>query len=69
MNPQGVMHPPQVKNEGRRANDGNLFFGQNKFDEKGRQINDFILEYNHSAQQNNGQKGILKNKNSDLKSQ
>ena len=36
MNPQGVMHPMQIKNEGRRANDGVLFFGQNKFDEKGR---------------------------------
>jgi len=40
------MHPMQIKNEGRRANDGIIFFGQNKFDEKGRQINDFCLEYN-----------------------
>ena len=61
MNPQGVMHPMQIKNEGRRANDGVLFFGQNKFDEKGRQINDFCLEYNQVTSPSS-KKGILKDK-------
>ena len=55
------MHPLQIKNEGRRANDGVIFFGQNKFDEKGRQINDFCLEYNQPAMASQN-KGILKDK-------
>ena len=46
MNPQGPFSPSNFKNESRRANDGVLYIGQNKFDKKGKQINDFTLEFN-----------------------
>ena len=49
MNPLGACHPQSFKNESRRANDGTLFFGQNKFDRKGKQINDFIIEFAQNA--------------------
>ena len=62
MNPQGIMHPQTIKNGSRRANDGHLYFGQNKFDEKGIQVNDFCLEFNQLL--NNNPKGILKDKKS-----
>lgn len=56
INPQGPFKPASFKNESRRANDGAIFLGQNKFDGKGRQINDFIIEFT----QNN--KSIKKDK-------
>ena len=36
MDPVGPIHPLSFKNESRRAFDGNLYFGQNKYDRKGR---------------------------------
>ena len=46
MNPQGPLHPFNFKSESRRTSDGTLFFGQNKFNSKGIQINDFVIEFN-----------------------
>ena len=43
MNPQGPLYPESFKIESRRANDGYLFIGQNKFDKKSRQINDIVI--------------------------
>ena len=54
VNPQGPCAPTNFKNESRRAGDGCVYIGQNKFDRKGRQINDFVLEFNQNI------KGIKK---------
>ena len=54
LNPQGPYAPTSFKNDSRRANDGNIYFGQNKFGENGIQINDFVIEYNMNAVQGKG---------------
>jgi len=50
------MMPTSFKNDSRRAGDGSIFFGQNKFDEKGNQINDFVIEFT----KNNPKPNIMK---------
>ena len=45
ISPNGPQLPASFVAESRRANDGELYIGQNKFDEKGVQINDFVLEF------------------------
>lgn len=52
MNPMGPLHPQSFKNESRRTNDGTLVFGQNKFDAKGRQVCDFVIQFNQNSVQN-----------------
>ena len=36
MDPQGLLQPAAIRNESRRANDGYLYIGANKFDKTGR---------------------------------
>ena len=56
MNPQGPLYPESFKIESRRANDGYLYIGQNKFDKKGRQINDIVIQFDESTLIKNIQK-------------
>ena len=48
MNPAGAHHPVAFKSETRRAEDGAVYIGQNKYDSKGRQINDLVIEFKHN---------------------
>jgi len=57
INHLGACGPSSFKNDSRRANDGCIYFGQNKFDEKGNQINDFIIEF---LSNNTAKSSILK---------
>lgn len=60
LNPLGPVAPASFKNDCRRVADGMTFFGQNKFDKFGRQINDFVIEYYSEDKTAQGNKGIVK---------
>ena len=55
MDPQGPSGPATLRNESRRANDGYLFIGSNKFDKTGRQINDYAIECGETPDRLRGQ--------------
>jgi hypothetical protein len=52
INHLGACGPTSFMNDSRRANDGCIYFGQNKFDDKGNQINDFIIEFTSNNPKN-----------------
>jgi hypothetical protein len=43
VNPQGISAPVEFEVDSRRAKDGVIFFGSNRFDSQGSQINDIVI--------------------------